>query len=169
MRANVRQLRSYSTFDPPRPVGSSRNRCCRYPSSKSLVLVLIWTAVIGFINSVINASPDHIISKVSEDKLHFILDFVVILYIALAINMIFYMFGGFLADVYFGRYRVIGASLICLALSMLMAFILFLCFIQIDENTLSSVWKKGMLVLGAMMTFVPLAIGIAGFTSNIVQ
>ena len=170
MRANVRQLRSYSTFDPPRPTGSSRNRCCPYPTSKSLVLVLIWTAVVGFINSVINTSPDHIITSiVSEDKAHIILVVVVMLYIAFAINMICYPFGGFLADVYYGRYKVIAASLICLALSMLMAFILFLCSIQIHVNILSSVWKKGMFVLGALMTFIPLAIGLAGFTSNIVQ
>ena len=162
------QMRSYGTFKQPQAKRSHLLKFLSQPTSKSVALVLLWTAVVGFINSEINASPFLFVFKFYHDE-EAILHAVVGLYIVLAIAMTCYPIGGLLADVFFGRYKTIRNSLIILTFSMLSALTGFVVIIQLDVSYRSEYWKKILLALGGGITFILLALGLAGFTSNIVQ
>ena len=159
-------MRSYSTFDRPRK--QQGRRCFSQPTSKSLIQVLMWIIAVGFIKSTLEASPYFGLTRLYTDE-KLLLYAVVALYIILAIAMMCYPLGGLLADVYFGRYKVIRASLIMMALSMLLAFFELTATIQFDVSEKSHIWKKVLYVIGGASAFFVLALGLAGFTSNIVQ
>ena len=103
----------------------------------------------------------------NEDNLLLYIELV--LYICLATVMIFYPLGGLLADVYFRRYKVIRASLIMITVSMLVLFIKVVVTVQMGVSQNSLVWKKIVYVLGGLSVLILLGLGLAGFTSNIVQ
>ena len=130
------QLRSYSTFSdntrPPR----RRILMCRHftqPNSKSVLLVLVWTIFVGFINGSFNASPHYTISRLHSNR-SILLYITVLLFVFQAILMICYPLGGFVADVYFGRYKVIKSSLIAITLSILITWFVVIWAIQLDVN-----------------------------------
>ena len=166
------QMRSYSTFDPPqnrrgyRLKSRFRSRF-RLPTSKSLIQVMVWTIAVGFISSAAEASPYNGVARLYASSL--LMYNVLILYILLTIAMICYPLGGLLADVYFGRYKIIKASLFIIALSMLLALLELVATTQFNVNEDSNVWKKAAYVVGGSSEFFVLGIGLAGFTSNIVQ
>ena len=161
------QMRSYSTFDQPRNKRSYHLKSrFQLPTSKSLILVMMWIIVVGFISSAAEVAPYYAVSRLYGSLLLYI---VLGLYILLAVAMMCYPLGGLLADVYFGRYKIIRASLIMIALSMLLALLEFVASTQFNISENSNVWKKIVHVVGGGSAFFALAIGLAGFTSNIVQ
>ena len=165
----IQVMRSYGSFEQPlEKHGHCRRNCFSKPTSKSVVQVLLWTIVVGFIYSTVNASSSSALSTLHFDHDQ-TLRAVVCLYIALALAMMCYPLGGIVADVYVGRYKTIIASLILMALSMLVALITLVATIQLGVNENSHTWKKTLYALGGSSVCFLLAIGLAGFTSNIVQ
>ena len=159
-------MRSYSTFDQPQ----QRRKCSfrRYfskPTTKSLVLVIVWTVLVGFLNGSLNLSPSFAVSMLNNNK-HILLYTVSCLFIVLAIAMMLYPLGGLLADVYFGRYKIIRASLITMAVAMFVAVIVLVAIFQFEVSENS---RKIIFFIGGGSAFLVLAIALAGFTSNIVQ
>ena len=82
-----------------------------------------------------------------------------------SIAMTCYPLGGLLADVYFGRYKIIRASLIAMAVSMIVLVIVLVATLQTEISYKShSLIKTGYVMRGGG-AFLILAIGLAGFTS----
>ena len=146
----------------------SLKRCFSKPTGKSLILVFLWTVLIGFINGSIDSSPSFAVSRL-YDKEKILLYTELCLFIVLAIAMTCYPLGGLLADVYFGRYKIIKASLIIVAVSMLVTVVVLVATLQIDVQEKSQILIKIGYVVGLCSSFLILSIGLAGFTSNIVQ
>ena len=163
------RMRSYSTFDRPQNRRAHRLKSCfQQPTSKSLIQVMVWIIAVGFLKSAVEASPYYVVTRVDASQ-SVLLYAVLSLYILLAIEMLCYPFGGLLADVYFGRYKIIKASLITIAISMLIALLELVATVQLQVNEKSPFWKKIAFAVGGGGAFLVLVIGLAGFTSNIVQ
>ena len=161
-------MRSYNTFDRPRKRGGCLRNCFSQPTNKSIILLLIWIITIGIIRSTLEATPYFGLSTLYKNQK--LLIYVVLgLYIILAVAMMCYPLGGLLGDVYFGRYKIVRASLITMALSMILALVEMVFTLQTDVSKSSHVWKKIVYIVGGGCAFFVLAIGLAGFTSNIVQ
>ena len=163
---------SYSTFELPQqrhvPQRCSLGRYFSIPTTKSLMLVILWSILIGFIGGLINSSPSKAVSSI-YDKKNILLYTELFLYIVLAIAMMLYPLGGLLADVYFGRYKIIRASLITMAVAMFILVIVFVVTFQVNINQYSHILMKIAYVFGGGSAFLILALALAGFTSNIVQ
>ena len=161
-------MNSYGTFKQPQIKRSCLKKYFSQPTSKSLILVLTWTTIVGFTNGLLNSLPLHaLVNLYNEDNL--LLYTELALYIFLATAMMCYPLGGLLADVYFGRYKVIRASLIMITVSMLVLFIEVVVTVQMGVSQNSLVWKKIVYVLGGLSVLILLGLGFAGYTSNIVQ
>ena len=167
-------MRSYSTFERPHPQQRRQLAITKYfskPTSKSLVLVFLWTNIIGFINGSVKLSSGFAVSRLYHqfDNEKFLLYIELGLFILLAIAMMLYPLGGLLADVYFGRYKIIRASLITMTVAMFLAVIGLVAIFQFNVTKNSQILKKIAYVVGGGGAFLVLAIALAGFTSNIVQ
>ena len=163
-------MRTYSTFERPQQKRSGRlGRYFSKQNTKSLILVLVWTILVGFINCSVNSSPSFVVSRLLYNRERILLYTELCLFIVLAIAMTCYPLGGLLADVYFGRYKIIGASLITMTVSMFVVFVVLFTTLQIGVWEKSHILVKIVLFVGGGGAFLILAIGLAGFTSNIVQ
>ena len=66
----------------------------------------------------------------TDKNMKFLLYTELCLFIVLAIAMMLYPLGGLLADVYFGRYKIIRASLITMAVAMFVAVVVLVVHIS---------------------------------------
>ena len=163
-------MRSYSTFEQPQQRQSHRLRnYFSKPTGKSLILILLWTAIVGFIIGSIDSSPSFALSKFYEEKNILPYYYELDLFIVLTIAMTCYPLGGLLADVCFGRYKIIRASLIAMAVSMIVIIVVLFVMFQFSSLMKSPTISKVGFAVGGGSAFLILAIGLAGFTSNIVQ
>ena len=163
-------MRTYSTFERPQQKRSGHlGRYFSKQNTKSLILVLVWTILVGFINCSVNSSPSFVVSRLSHNKEKILLYTELCLFIVLAIAMTCYPLGGLLADVYFGRYKIIKTSLITMTVSMFVVSVVLFTTLQIGVWEKSHILVKTALFVGGGGAFLILAIGLAGFTSNIVQ
>ena len=163
-------MRSYSTFEQPQQRQSHRLRSYfSKPTRKSLIVVLLWTVLVGFINGSIDSSPTFALSRFYDQKDILPYYTELGLFILLAIAMTCYPLGGLLADVYFGRYKIIRASLIAMAVSMVVLIVVLFVMFQFGSLVKSPTISKVGFAVGGGSAFLILAIGLAGFTSNIVQ
>ena len=96
---------------------------------------MIWIITIGFIRSTLEATPYFGLSILYKNQIYAVLG----LYIILAIAMMCYPLGGLLGDVYFGHYKIIRASLIMMALSMILALVEMVFTLQTDVSESSHV------------------------------
>ena len=158
-------MRSYSTFGQPQPQQRCELAIGRYfskPTSKSLVLVLLWAIIIGFINGSINSSPRFATSRLYQyDDEKLLVYTELCLFIVLAIAMMLCPLGGLLADVYFGRYKIIRASLIAMAVAMFVVVIVLVSTIQFGVNPNSHILIKLAYVFGGGSAFLILALALA--------
>ena len=166
----MRSHKTYSTFDQP---PQRHHRCSLktrlHPTSKSVVLVLIWAAVVGFINSGFTSTPYFAFQRLEHGSAIYVSLISVLLYMELAITQICYPLGGFLADVYFGRFKTVIVSLILIAVSMILAIVVMVVTLQVGVNPSSSAVLKALFSVGGMIAVILLSLGLAGFQSNIVQ
>ena len=170
MRANRIRLRNYSTFD--QPPQRHRVNGCSHPTSKSVVFILIWGVVVGFINSEFTSSLYTAVLRIySGPELNtlFVSIMSVFFYIVLAAALVSYPLGGFVADVYFGRYKTVMGSLILLTVSLVVALAEVIFILQSKINASSSSFLKAVYVLGGLTSGFTLIMGLAGFTSNVFQ
>ena len=171
MRANRIRLCNYSTFDQPPQRHRHRVNGCSHPTSKSVVFILIWILVIGFIKNEFYSSYYFAITPFgsTEPKIALFIIAAVFHYVIIATSLMFYPLGGFLADIYLGRYRTVIGSLVLLTVSMPMALGLITFAVQLDVNTSSSSLLKIVEVVGGLSAGFMLILGLAGFTSNVFQ
>ena len=170
MQAARARAQSYSTFEQPQPRARKHAKCCSHQNSKSVVLILLWAIVINFIRSAMEtALPFALSRQYNNDSHRLLLYSIVLLYMLLAAAMMCYPLGGFLADVYIGRYRTVIASLLAVTLSMLVALILIIFTLELNIAPTSGLWKRVSFIAGGLLAYVLLMVGLAGFNSNIVQ
>ena len=134
--------------------------------SKATTLIILWTAVVGAIYIIFLSG---VIVAVAGSK-HSNSAFVVldsIPFTIIAVVMMFYPLGGFMADVCFGRFRIIMISLLCIFLSLILVCVLYLTAIIMHYGTASAFIKgSGALVILALLLF---TIGLVGYQSNFIQ
>ena len=147
--------------------------------SKAAVLILLWSAIVGAINTL---AMDTTVAvgvalkdvNVHGQKLDNILLNVLIPYLCTALVLLLYPLGGFMADVWCGRYKSVMISLCILACS-------FGCFTigctfaivktASDIQLQPAVHTAGMsifvfLIVTAFLLFI---IGLSGFQANFIQ
>ena len=171
MRANRIRLHSYSTFDQPPQRHRHRVNGCSHPTTKSVVFILIWILVIGFIKNEFYSSYYFAIKPFgsTEPKIALFIIAAVFHYVIIATSLMFYPLGGFLADIYLGRYRTVIGSLVLLTVSILMALGLITFTVQLDVNASSSSLLKIVEIVGGVFAGFILILGLAGFISNVFQ
>ena len=167
-------MRSYSsTYQQHRSQSVLSKLCCSstrvYKPYRSVLLLLLWTTVVGGIYSCAQLSATFASARVDSRYYDSILTTVLVMYTLLTIVMVFYPLGGFLADVYFGRYRVVIASLIVLTVCMLLVLLGIVTTLQLDIQPTSGTGIKLAYIGGGIFSFALLVIGLSGYTSNIVQ
>jgi peptide/histidine transporter 3/4 len=143
--------------------------------SKALVLILVWTAVVGAVYEHLNLIAvglldDSHIDKSNVDSVPFAL---------LAFAMIFFPVSGFVADVFCGRLRYVMFSLVMLLLALLIASAGFILIFLTDKHVnvlqpvhLDSLFSNKLIILIfflAVASFLLLTIAITGYRANYLQ
>ena len=156
----------------------SQRKCCHHfcLPSKSAILMLFWTAVVGsiyyYVNIIMSAALIDWNSVLFSESAPTI-DFVI--YGVLAIVTMLYPVSGLIADVFCGRLRTVGVSLL-----LSMVFSLLICVVEIllfTNNPYSHIFSEPRIfkpegiiacVIG-LITLIVFIIGLAGYQANFIQ
>ena len=156
----------------------SQRKCCHHfcLPSKAAILMLFWTAVVGsiyyYVNLIMIAALTDWNSVLFSESAPSI-DFVI--YGALAIVTMLYPVSGLIADVFCGRLRTVGVSLL-----LLLVFSLLACVVEIvlfTNNSYLNIFSdprifkpEGIIacVIG-LITLIVFIIGLAGYQANFIQ
>ena len=159
--------------------------CCRqvYLQHKAVVLILVWTMIVGellaleqlliggFIESYVPIS-----SKGSYNFANSVSSPLAFVYAILAIIAMFYPLGGFLADVYFGRFKMVMIGLGFLTFSFSTLIVVLVWFITIlDHHNLKHLLQEYTFKEVAPVYFVGFGtfclsvFGVIAFQSNFIQ
>ena len=137
-------------------------------SSRQVVLIFAWTFIIGAIYEGVSITAT-IFIKAMETLHVFVrspVHYIIGVYLLLALATMFYPLGGFVADVWCGRYRTVIISLSFLWFCLLLVTILATIDFSTTEGTVTR--RVFEWILG-VMSFILLIPALAGFTSNVVQ
>ena len=134
--------------------------------SKASILVILWTAVVGAVYIILLSAIIVAMSGEESSNSTFVtLDSIP--FTIIAVVLMFYPLGGFMADVWFGRFKVILISLICILLSLTLICLVYLTVSIIHYDTTSALIKGGgPVVILALILFI---IGLVGYQSNFIQ
>ena len=134
--------------------------------SKATTLIILWTAVVGAIYIIFLSAVIVAVTGLKHSSSTFVvLDSIPFTIIAMV--MMFYPLGGFMADVCLGRFRIIMISLFCIFLSLSLVCVLYLTATITHYGTASAFIKEGgALVILALLLF---TIGLVGYQSNFIQ
>ena len=135
-------------------------------SSKAALLILFWSFVLGLWNGVA-LNPDLYVRN-------FITSYTLASYGFVALVFCFFPLAGFLADVKYGRYKMVTRSLCCVLITVpLLAVILgaFMAVSSIDRDNLNIVVLTFLCIIGLVgfIVVVPSYTGLVGFAANVVQ
>lgn len=147
--------------------------------SKAAILILLWSAIVGAMNTL---STDATVAvgvvltdvQVRGQKLDNILLNVLIPYLCTALIMLLYPLGGFVADIWCGRYKAVMISLCVLACSFgCFAIGCTLAIINTATNTnlqpaayLAGKYIFIIIIVAAFLLFI---VGLSGFQANFIQ
>ena len=132
-------------------------------SSKSALLILFWSFVVGLWNGVA-LNPDLYLKNITYI-------YTLVGYSAVAIIFCFFPLAGFLADVKYGRYKVVVTSL-CMFIVLAPPFIILgVIGFAWGTATYGSCNSTCIAVLTTIATIVLITsyVGLVGFTANVVQ
>ena len=134
--------------------------------SKATTLIILWTAVVGAIYIIFLSAVIVAVTGLKHSSSTFVvLDSIP--FTIIAVVMMFYPLGGFMADVCLGRFRIIMISLFCIFLSLSLVCVLYLTATITHYGTASAFIKEGgALVILALLLF---TIGLVGYQSNFIQ
>ena len=140
--------------------------------SKSAILILLWTAVVGMMYyavicliavSLVIYPYDHISTSVHH----------ALCYAILAVVMMFYPLSGFIADVCCGRLKTITISLIVLLTSLIFLLVgaLLWTILYYGAHLLRDIFQdEGTLILTlASMFVITFIVGLVGYQANFIQ
>ena len=141
-----------------------------YICSRAVALIFAWTFVNGALYEGLTAATNVIIQGLENAGiiLSSPVDVIIGVYLLLAVANMFYPLGGYIADVWCGRYRVVIGSLILQWICLLLACMLILIDQSITSKSVHMVERVSEWILGVLSFGLCIA-ALAGFTSNIVQ
>ena len=135
--------------------------------SKATILIILWTAVVGAIYIIFLSAMVVAVSGVKQSANSAFVVFDSIPFTIIAVVMMFYPLGGFMADICLGRFRVILISLVCILLSLTVVCVIYSTASISHYGTASAFIKgPGTLVILALVLF---TIGLVGYQSNFIQ
>ena len=139
--------------------------------SKAAILVIMWTAVVGTVYSLITTvvamnnldGPHHYKTHTQTSGS--------MLYVYLALTMLVYPISGFIADVRCGRYKVITVSLSFITTSIvLLCTIVFIFSGNFNNQLYDSVLKHDIpLQVAVIVAIFFFTVGIIGYQANFIQ
>ena len=150
------------------------------PPSKSAILILIWSAIVGTVyilamdsSVALAVAGKRITINGHKHNLNMFIN-VLVPYAGLAFVLLMYPLSGFIADVRYGRYKTVICSLCILVCSF--AFFTVACIeamISIDHDRdipgqLYDFGKYFMVVI-ALVAFLSFTVGLSGFQANFIQ
>ena len=151
---------------------SPRTMCL---TRKPVIVILLWVFVIGSVSKGIQYSGTLGITFLQDGHgdyrpLNYSFIYMVCFYALMALIATTYPIGGFLADVYLGRYKMVTTSLAFIWMALLLLGIALIISVLIDhittaEKNLLKVIRDVFLGL-VFLTIIP---GLAGFYSNMTQ
>ena len=167
-----------------------RQRCCL--TSKAAILILLWNLIIvtgleSFLDPSYLGNIDNFLASEFEVYIFSIQVASIILYSVLAFLFLFYPLAGCLADIRWGRYKTIVNSLyfiivgllVMVAVSSLVGVLLISPLLEspgynntvsdYEESNLQIEIVTSVIVLGTIFVGIPLLLGLAGFSANIIQ
>ena len=177
-RKHTRSLESQSLLS---PAASSQDEsdiddsttntttCCSKPrgiclTSKPIILVLVWTMLVGAMYSIAFGFAMTLLFDLLPLHLYMSLPFLVF-YSSVALLNLFYPLNGLLADVCFGRFKTLLASISLLLIS----FIVCLTCSALTFHLKLSNNLKGPLNIVSGVSLLTLCVGIAGYCANFIQ
>ena len=137
--------------------------------SKSAMIILMWTLVIGAINGF--ATYGSIVAGLSlRFHIRHIFFSIVTIYAIMAMVLLLYPLAGFLADVCWGRYRTVIASLGFLCVSFGILTVCTVIFVKTDYFSHHG-HKTSKFIFGTLVavSFLLFATGLAGYKANFIQ
>ena len=163
--------------------------CCRqvYLQHKAVVLILVWTMIVGELLAfeqlliggfIENYVPLNFSSKGSSQFANSVSSPLAFFYAILAVIAMFYPLGGFLADVYCGRFKMvmIGLGFLVFSFSTLIVILIWLGTITIlDHHNLKPLLQEYAFKKVAPVYFIGFgtlclsAFGVVAFQANFIQ
>ena len=141
--------------------------------SKSAVLILFWSLVVGAIYMTAKGGVNFATAQLGLHKLDFFHSYdILIAQIIFVLVFMLYPFAGFLADTRFGRYKVILASLCLLAVGMTFLSInSILFFTKYAVYLFTKSQKHGVVLFSiiAIIGLVAITLGFASYEANFIQ
>ena len=128
--------------------------------SKGAFIVLVWTFIVSIVLEGMEEGEKYGLLKLSRSIPELVRTGLG-LFAALAVARLFFPLAGFLADVQFGRYKMIIVSLGVVWISSVFSFLATILYSSVKEPTVLYVF--------AVLAVPLLLVGLAGFYSNIVQ
>ena len=108
----VRPLLSTVTGQVTPALPLARRLRCPAPSSKAILLILLWNTMVGFTFATVIFSSLALLIGSSDTKFYHLVHYFAGMYGFIAlIQMLFYPFGGLIADLRCGRYRTVFCSM----------------------------------------------------------
>lgn len=128
--------------------------------SKGAFIVLVWTFTVSIVLAGMEEGEKYGLFKLSR-SIPELVRTALGLFAALGVARLFFPLAGFLADVHFGRYKMIVVSLGVVWISSVFSFLATILYSSVAEATVLYVF--GVLAVPLLV------VGLAGFYSNIVQ
>ena len=139
---------------------------------KSVILILLWTTLVGSIYSCALFAVPLMVPHVTGSQYKEVFLTAIAVYAFLALIMAAYPLGGLLGDVCLGRYRTVlfGLSLllVCLLLASVDAILVFHSLYS-EDNIDNDKAILGIFITIALISFAFLVAGFSAFNSNVVQ
>ena len=146
----------------------SRNSCFKNLRSKGGVLILLWNVIIGLIYGLSQSLADAAFRSDSEPFKYSEYQVLGILGCFTLGQMLLYPLGGLLADLWFGRYKIIISSGIMITFGFVFVFITATLFTKHPEGQ-DGKWDKIVNIFFGVVGMLLLLLGFSGFQSNAVQ
>ena len=138
--------------------------------SKAAILILLWTAVVGAVNTTVIGA---VVSEIDSNSLIKGVSISIsdsLPYASLAVIMMFYPVSGFIADICCGRFRTVMLGLISVLISLLFASLISLVELLHKVGVLhphSQVLYGSIPIITVSLAF--FIIGLAGYQANYIQ
>ena len=167
---------------PYTPAAQKKSSCVCYPlkylclPSKATILILMWTTIVGMMYHSFMALSAYVVFNIPKSK-PILATYDPLPYAVLAIVMIFYPLGGFVADVCCGRLKTVAVSLIlllicCNIITLLAIGVTVLETVEIiaDQNIYTSLHDQGILAnFLVALSFLVFVVGLTGYQANFIQ
>lgn len=153
------------SFRRPTPIQRRTNPDDKpYSKSASISVILAHVFISGLLAGVMNyVATSTIFNRLAKHHhTHITLMLMYGSHTITVLRLLFYPLFGFMADVWFGRYRTVVASVVLMILSIIIAGIIFPLLHLWEEN-------RSLITSLAVLAYILAAVGLGGFEANVIQ